>query len=724
MPETIGSSVIRGTPPRPPTKSSPTVVTTGKPITFAEFQSRILFLIGAWSNYKPSSLRFAPVSNSFYTTYDKDSGTYHISASDYMGTPYRDIPEGFDKYLLYKFSLWHESQHIAHTDFEQATTHDKLTDDLSNIIEDVRIETKAMKQWKGVTPYRDLTYAYAWGFRPRVDAVADADDRIIQAFTQKMFFDKTKGTLTDAEEQKKVDDAYQLAKNALELSFSQSDEEATKTIVNAARGVKKILGIAESPAGLKKDIIDMLSDDSGKTPEDVKEEIKKYLKDQNKTKPPRKKPEKNSKQPEKKEQEENEEQPEGEPSGEEQEGEEGEQSKESAPEAPEPSEDEGSPEKEGAQEESPEEGEKSEGADEEENESSGEEGEPSGGENDREGESEEGGTEGEEEKKEEETPTNKKGEDEEKFEEDQDEGESAGGEGSGSGGSSEEEKQEKDVADSLKENIEDARKEYEASKKMIEDEEKKSEEESYKHPAYYKITRPETFTTVPAVRNPVLEAQVKQSLKSWRAGYQTKYEESGQAIDLRRLLAKEKRVFRREKRFKPKAEKVAIIYDTSSSTRDLSDDYRKSVFAVADAVAYLKGKLALYSFGSKTVKIKDQKDPWLPSYVADVIAANPHIGGTMIGSDEMMEEIIDYKPDMLFVFTDGVFGDQDEADDVFARYKEAGISSYGIAIDDGDGTAKALAEVMKRYAFKKTYGISNVNELPKVVLDIVKGVKQ
>ena len=35
-----------------------------------------------------------------------------------------------------------------------------------------------------------------------------------------------------------------------------------------------------------------------------------------------------------------------------------------------------------------------------------------------------------------------------------------------------------------------------------------------------------------------------------------------------------------------------------------------------------------------------------------------------------------------------------------------------------------LAEAMKRYAFKKTYGISNVNELPKVVLDIVKGVKQ
>ena len=243
-------------------------------------------------------------------------------------------------------------------------------------------------------------------------------------------------------------------------------------------------------------------------------------------------------------------------------------------------------------------------------------------------------------------------------------------------------------------------------------------------PASYKITRPEIFTTVPAVRNPVLEAQVKQSLKSWRAGYQAKYEESGQAIDLRRLLAKEKRVFRREKRFKPKAEKVAIIYDTSSSTIDLSDDYRKSVFAVADAVAYLKGKLALYSFGSKTVKIKDQKDPWLPSYVADAIAANPHAGGTMVGSDEMMEEIIDYKPDMLFVFTDGMFGDQDKAVDVFARYKGAGISSYGIAIDNEAGRAEALEEAMRRYAFKKTYGISNVNELPKVVLDIVKGVKQ
>jgi len=128
-----------------------------------------------------------------------------------------DLPlKGFDKYRIYRSGLWHESMHAKYTP-DKVYTHgdDQLEHDVTNVIEDRRIEDLGVEEWRGYLPERLYTNAYGYALRPDVgDLWQEAQSAPswveedmgmkrarYEAFLQKLLTGKIKGEkkLPDAE---------------------------------------------------------------------------------------------------------------------------------------------------------------------------------------------------------------------------------------------------------------------------------------------------------------------------------------------------------------------------------------------------------------------------------------------------------------------------------------------------------------------------------------------
>jgi len=151
----------------------------------------------------------------------------------------------FEKYRIYRHGVYHEAMHVKYTPPEifSAFQGDPLRHDLTNIIEDKRIEDLGQEEWPGYKPERMFTQAWAYIVRPDVSKIPDRDTAVYEAFLQRLLVGKVKGSLPKSE-MDKVEDAAETVEEELERIKGESSSVVAHTIKALTEHVAKTLGFS------------------------------------------------------------------------------------------------------------------------------------------------------------------------------------------------------------------------------------------------------------------------------------------------------------------------------------------------------------------------------------------------------------------------------------------------------------------------------------------------
>ncbi|MEK6880314.1 MAG: hypothetical protein AABY22_11930, partial [Nanoarchaeota archaeon] len=220
-------------------------------VTPENFYGRLQFFSNSWSENEQGKQQGDKISITFnnrglFGTQNMDGEVYHMTIPEY-GAWVKEI-EGDDlhKYALYRSGIWHEDQHIAHTpveSFMESGSMPPLRQYITNALEDVRIETKAFKKWKGMKAQRALLDAHYWGHRPSISELSKPKDKMREAFIQQLLFGRVKGSDLTEGQQEQLDKAIQVSKEAVAKSEPLKDEKGFEIIRESAERVTSILGL-------------------------------------------------------------------------------------------------------------------------------------------------------------------------------------------------------------------------------------------------------------------------------------------------------------------------------------------------------------------------------------------------------------------------------------------------------------------------------------------------
>ena len=245
---------------------------------------RLRVLSQLWSKNAKLTLSFTDDPYNYSTGYDPHKEEFSTTLPNYP-IAFKEFASDVDRYRLYRFGLWHETQHVDRTDMTQPVTF------LSNAIEDYRIEALGANEWKGMRTESEFVHRLVNKLRPDVDSLETKNDQLLEAFLQRLNADKINGTLNPTE-LAKVEQAVSLVKQAIP-NIPTDKSSAYREVTRLEREVQRILDLHDrSPTssndgskmgdGHASDISEVLKQQN-MTPEKfekLKEEIRQELKDE------------------------------------------------------------------------------------------------------------------------------------------------------------------------------------------------------------------------------------------------------------------------------------------------------------------------------------------------------------------------------------------------------------------------------------------------------------
>jgi hypothetical protein len=190
-----------------------------------------------------------------------EEGVHPIHAEPW--TDYQVYVDDYDKWLLYRGHLWHEARHAAdsptgvfkaaHNPQSYPGVSVPTIQNLINIMEDERIELRAIKKQTGMQETRLMRKAYYSYLRPSMESIEKnaqhmdpVKTQIIEAFHQRLRLGKVKGKMLKKEYRELVEKAALHAEEELRRinkEYPEKDEGITEEMLKLLKKTIETLGI-------------------------------------------------------------------------------------------------------------------------------------------------------------------------------------------------------------------------------------------------------------------------------------------------------------------------------------------------------------------------------------------------------------------------------------------------------------------------------------------------
>ncbi|MEM2759313.1 MAG: VWA domain-containing protein [Nitrososphaerales archaeon] len=229
---------------------------------------------------------------------------------------------------------------------------------------------------------------------------------------------------------------------------------------------------------------------------------------------------------------------------------------------------------------------------------------------------------------------------------------------------------------------------------------------------------------VSSLYNEDLINKLKAEFRNWKVGWIERHHSSGDEFDEESYIEKHHEPFFTDIKITYKAN-IVILLDHSSSISHMEQEYKRATVALCKALDYLGVKFSVFAFNTQQNRVKCWvvKPPearW--SNMSTIrLAQIAATGGTPLSEVyERIRPLVErLKPEIFLTLTDGEPSDPEAVRSIVQGFRIEDISMVSIGIGKDIREAVSIAMKLKSLGYNKSIAISNLNEMPKKILQLL-----
>jgi len=227
----------------------------------------------------------------------------------------------------------------------------------------------------------------------------------------------------------------------------------------------------------------------------------------------------------------------------------------------------------------------------------------------------------------------------------------------------------------------------------------------------------------------VFKRDMQKRMRDWHSGRKVEVEKSGQILNVGAFVSSHgKKSFYRIEQKSIKGQKYVFLLDFSVSQKSREDAYKKAMINTVETLAGVGGKVAVFVFGgtengqSGFLRVKTfEQGLWKPSDSGRLAGLTASLGYTPTGTaySKLTSYIAKHRPQYFVTVTDGSPSDRTVTQDKVRELKrKTKMVAFGIPESASNEDREDMAQTLKDFRYDKTF-VATVDEIPTKIVDLI-----